>query len=551
MKDFRRTSQKAPVRRAVKPKKGNGFLRGISIYVSVFAVLAIAVLAVLWCFMSAYEKSLPENALVAYTSDGGVLLLKEAASRSGEDADRLEHLFSVKLDGKNITCRKKTGEYSVAAPVYSVCADGEAYFTLELEKGKGLGFGMNEWVVKSLTADDAYFMTEVHTLSVTVPSGSVVTVNGQKLDEKYVEKNDLHYSDINPYELSKNELVCTKYAVAELYTPPSVAVEYEGAELVPVIKSDYSYVFMPWEADSVEVKAPSNANVAVNGYLLTSEYIVDSKQYSDVLDEEKGAEGLPCEVTYRLDGMFTTPEVKADLDGIVLECTKGDHGYGFAYPVSAKYVAIVSVPSSAELFFGDNKVDTSRITAENVAIERFAGLEGYIGTLPTVTMYKLDGLYLKPSFSASDANGVLDLSYEHFTGRNCEYEFARVSNEAHDTENLLTLLKLYVKYTAYGNQETQQNYNALLPYVISGSPVAKILRESVESVKWNSAMTDIKYNDMGARNFVDYGENCYTCELYCDVMLSRWNNQRHYVSTWDVICVKTADGWLVWEMTTK
>ena len=81
--------------------------------------------------------------------------------------------------------------------------------------------------------------------------------------------------------------------------------------------------------------------------------------------------------------------------------------------------------------------------------------------------------------------------------------------------------------------------------------MAKIFRESLESVKWNSAMTDIKYNDIGVRNFVDYGDNCYTCELYCDVMLSRWNNQRQYVSSWDVTCVKTSDGWLVWEMITK
>ena len=409
---------------------------------------------------------------------------------------------------------------------------------------------MNEWVVKRLTADAAYFQTEVHTLSVTAPENAVVTVNGQKIDDKYAVRTNVLYSEINPYENSNNELVCTKYAVAELYTPPSVEVEYEGAALVPVIKSDYSYVFMPGETHSVTVKAPSNANVAVNGYLLTEEYVVDSKQYSDVLEEEKGTAELPCEVTYRIDGMFSTPEVKADLDGIVLERTDEGNNYSFDYPMSAKYSITVRVPKGAELYIGDNKVDSSRIHGD-IDIPRLEGLESYIGDLPTMTLYSFEGLYLMPSFSASDSEGALDVYYESVGGKVGIIDFARFSEAEHDTENLLNLLKLYVKYTAYGSQETQQNYNALMPYIVSGSPVAKILRESLESVKWNSAMTDIKYNDIGVRNFVDYGDNCFTCELYCDVMLSRWNNQRQYVSSWDVTCVKTNDGWLVWEMTTK
>lgn len=554
MKDHRRVPQRMvqrrPTRRIVKPKEGNNFLRGMGIYISIFAVLAISVLTFLWFFMAAYEKSLPENALTAYTSDGGAFLLKEAAAQSGEDTEKLDYLYSLKLDGKTITCRKKTGEYSVAAPVYSVCVGGEAYFTLELEKGKSLGFGMNEWVVKSLTADEAYFVTEVHTLSVVVPSNAVVTVNGQKLGGEYIVRQNIAYSEINPYDKADSSLVCTKYAVAEIFTPPSVSVEYEGVSLSPISKSDYSYVFMPGETYSVTVKAPSNANVAVNGYLLTEEYIIDSKQYDDVLAEEKETMGLPCEVTYRIDGMFGDAEVKADLDGTMLEIIEDDNNYSFAYPDEAKYTISVRVPKGADLYIGKQKADESRIHSE-IDMPRLEGLESYIGELPKMTLYSFDGLYIMPSFSASDSEGSLDIYYESFSGKTGEIDFARFSNSEHDTEKLLELLKLYVKYTAYGNQDTQQNYNALLPYIVSSSPVAKIFRESLESVKWNSAMTDIKYNDIGVRNFVDYGDNCYTCELYCDVMLSRWNNQRQYVSSWDVTCVKTANGWLVWEMTTK
>ena len=83
-------------------------------------------------------------------------------------------------------------------------------------------------------------------------------------------------------------------------------------------------------------------------------------------------------------------------------------------------------------------------------------------------------------YALSDLHGRLDIYYESFSGKTGEIDFARVSNSEHDTEKLLELLKLYVKYTAYGNQDTQQNYNALLPYIVSSSPVAKIFRESLE-----------------------------------------------------------------------
>ncbi|MBO5274890.1 MAG: hypothetical protein J6I45_09770 [Clostridia bacterium] len=538
-----------------KPRKakkgGSSFLRGVLIYIGIFALAAISILIFLWNFMSAYERSLPEKALIPYTSDGGISLLDEAARRDNDDTALLDYLYPLKLEGREITCRKKAGEYTAAKPVYSILADGEAYFTLTLKEGEEVGFGMRMWEADTLTADEAYYTTERHTLTITAPSEAEVSVNGRILAAADIEADGLRYRDVNPYEASLAELACTKYRVEGLFTPPEVAVIYEGVALTPSNKGDYSYVFLPGQAQTLTVKAPSTATVTVNGYILTNDYVVESTAYTDIQPEEKDIANLPTELTYLLEGIYSTPAVACHLNNTELFGENSDNTYCYSYPESAKYTATVRLPESASLMMANAPVDMARITSKGEAYEVLAGLEAYLGTLPTGVTYTIDGLYLKPTFTAADETGALGITREVTDGYSYTVEFARISDGEHDTEIPLTMLRRYIEYTAYGSSNTQQNYEAVLPYVVSGSPVAKLLRESVESIKWNSVFSTITYNDIGARNFVDYGENCFTCELYCDVQLARWSTERHYVSAWNVTCIKTANGWRVWDMVTK
>ncbi len=535
-----------------KAKNGSGsFLRGLAIYIGIFLLIAAAVLILLWCFMSAYERSLPEKALIPYTSEGGTALLDAAARSKSDDSALLDYLYPLKLEGREITYRKKAGEFTTAKPVYSILADGEAYFTLTLKEGEEIGFGMRLWETDILTADEAYFATERHTLTITAPAEAEVSVNGRILTAADVEADGLRYRDVNPYEASLAELACTKYRIEGLFTPPEVIAVYEGVALNPSSEGDYSYVFLPGQARTITVKAPSTATVTVNGYILTADYVVDSTSYTDVQPEEKGIANLPTELTYRLDYIYSEPEVACHLNNAAIAGEAADNTYHYPYPASAKYTATIRLPESASLMAAGGAVDMARITSKGEAYEVLAGLEAYIGTLPTGVTYTVDGLYLKPTFTAADETGALGITRETTDGYAYTVEFARISDGEHDTEIPLTMLRRYIEYTAYGSSNTQQNYEAVLPYVVSGSPVAKLLRESVESIKWNSVFSTITYNDIGARNFVDYGENCYTCELYCDVQLTRWGAERHYVSAWDITCIKTANGWRVWDMVTK
>lgn len=532
-------------------KRSDAFLRGLLIYIGLFLLAAVAVLVLLWRVMAAYERSLPEKALLPYTEEGGDLLLDAAARAQNDDEALLDFLYPLKLEGRELTFRKKTGEYTASKPVYSILADGEAYFTVILKEGDDLGFGMKCWTVDTVTADEAYFATERHTLTVTAPAEAEVRVNGRLLTAADIEADGLYYRDLNPYEASQATLTCTEYRVEGLFTPPAVVVVYEGVALNAAREDDYSYVFLPGQPQTLTIKAPSCAVVTVNGYILTADYVVETTAYADVRPEEAESDGLPTELTYRLDGIYSEPEIACHLNGAPVSGERIDSVYCYAYPASAKYTATIRLPEGATLMMDDKPVNEACVIAAGKTYEELEGLEAYIGVLPTYMIYSIEGLYLKPTFTATDETGALGIVKENLDGYTYTAEFAHVGDDRHDAEIPLAMLRRYIEYTAYGSSNTMQNYETLLPYVVSGSPVAKLFRESVESIKWNSVFSSITYNDIGARNFVDYGENCYTCELYCDVLLTRWSTERHYVSAWDITCVRTANGWRVWNMVTK
>ena len=540
----------------IKSRKISGFLRGLLIYAGILTVLLSLVLVLLWCFMASYDRSLQERAIEPYVSESGYTLLYEASKGNETNEGKLSHLFSAKIEGKELSYNKKVGEYSAAAPVYSIYADGIPYFTLALEEGDSVGFGMKSWRVKSITADESYYYTEVHTLTVLAETGVTVTVNGRILGEKDIEDSNVKYSSVNPYETGLDSVELIRYKVADLYTIPQVAAVKDGDSLSAVTKKDFYYIFMNASLSSYTVMAPGNASVAINGYLLTKDMIVSSGKYSDILEVE--SEHIEAEhsdisssVTYRIDGMVTVPNVTGDIDGLSLECNKDGDMFILPYPDSLRFSSKISIPVGASLYLHGKLVDRSYIVSENESDTRFAGLGKYFDILPANDVYEINGLYLYPEFTAKQGDTVLEITERKDNGKDDEIYFSELSNKEHDSNVLLDFLKLYVKYTAYGSESTTANYRALLPYVVSGSPVAKMLSSSVESIKWNSPLKTIKYNDIGVRSFVDYGDNCFTCEIYCDVMLSRWDNQRHYVSSWDVTCVKTSSGWLIWEMTTK
>lgn len=543
-----------PVRgqkRKIKVKRTGRFLRGILIYAGILAVIMSLVLILLWCFMASYERSLQDRAIEPYASSEGYRLLYDAAKGTEENENKLSHLFSAKIEGRELSYSKKVGEYTASAPVYSVYADGVPYFTVVLEPGEGVGFGMKGWKVKSVTADEAYYYTEVHTLTVLAETGMAVTVNGRLLGEKDIENSRVKYSSVNPYETSIDSVELIRYKVGELYTVPAVTAVKDGVSVSAAVEKDFYYVFMGASLSSYTVTAPDKASVAVNGYLLTEDLKISENEYSDVHTAESEHPELPSSVTYCIDGMAAEPKVAGDIDGVSLSYTKEDSSFTFTYPDSMRFSAEISVPAGASLYLHGKIVDRTFITAEGEKIPQLEGLDKYLDTTPLRDVYEINGLYISPEFTSKQGETTLEVITGKESGQRSTYSFSRLSQESHEESVLLDYLRQYVKYTAYGSEETRNNYNALLPYVVSGSPVAKMLSESIESIKWNSPLKTIEYNDIGVRNYIDYGDSCFTCELYCDVMLSRWGNERHYVSSWDVTCVKTSSGWLIWEMTTK
>ena len=215
-------------------KRRSKFGKGLLIYVTVFSVLMIAALFVLWMFLSAYERSLPEKTAEKYASaESSYKLISDDAEKRGVDPEAVELLFDIKIKGKNITFSRKVGEHSSDSPVYNILADGSPFYTMYLEKGDDVGFGMNEWKLRTIEVSEDFYSTETHTLVVIARKDLILTVNGSLADSyEGIRVKDVYYSDYNEFDHSMDDIKLARYEIDGFYSPPEVAAVREDYRIL-------------------------------------------------------------------------------------------------------------------------------------------------------------------------------------------------------------------------------------------------------------------------------------------------------------------------------
>lgn len=159
-------------------------------------------------------------------------------------------------------------------------------------------------------------------VTVDVPGGSEVYVNGIRVNTRYIADKNLKYSFLNKLEeMKENAPTSTVYKIEGLYESPEVKVLFNGEELVPAEESNSDMYRYPFNSgfNNYTLTVPEGAKVAVNGIDITDaeEYIFESDvEYSEVSAYKNELRNpLVCRV-YSLIGLFFEPEiVVTDKDG--------------------------------------------------------------------------------------------------------------------------------------------------------------------------------------------------------------------------------------------
>ena len=172
---------------------------------------------------------------------------------------------------------------------------------------------------------------EARTLTITVPEGSAVSVNGIALGEEYITDSHVPYTGIS--ELETQFDTCpyrVTYTVPGIYETAQVDVSREAGVLL--LYSDgtrFDYTVPDAGTHAFRVTAPQEATVTAGGAPLSDAQAVSFAPLSthvDVPDELAGA--LPVYTVYAAGGLYSDPAFTATLpDGTPLEPMTGADGF--------------------------------------------------------------------------------------------------------------------------------------------------------------------------------------------------------------------------------
>ena len=180
---------------AKKKQKGMGF----AIFMVIYAVVALTAagfgLKWLWGCMEAYEASRPHIPIDAYMAkltrehiveSSDVVLEGIDFHIQSEESCRAYLMDSISGD---ITYARKASACTDTKQVYVIRCGEQVVGTFTIESTQADEYGFTPWVLRE-EAFDLSFLMGTETLSVTIPEGYNVYVNGALLDESYIVSSE-------------------------------------------------------------------------------------------------------------------------------------------------------------------------------------------------------------------------------------------------------------------------------------------------------------------------------------------------------------------------
>ena len=317
--------------KAAPVKKKGRFGRGLLIYAAVLVVAIAGGLAVFWQFLSSYEAAQPERTVEnfltsvddAYWTEG-ILAASRIGETEFEQKELLQQeLYLDKVLNNELTWRRLNAEYTDEKPVYVVRAAGTDFCRLTLGRGEDVGFGFSGWNVTEARLMEAFLDQPAMTLTITVPVGSTVTLNGVTVGEDYLLDRDAKYEDV--------------YEISGLYKAPEIVViDRDGEELEPLQaeNDEYLYPIPETKTFTFRITVPAGAVVLVEDEPIAEEFAPETVM-PEVFGEDiaEYADDSAAVDVYEFEGNFyELPVVTAtDAEGRELEgITTEDGDYIFA-----------------------------------------------------------------------------------------------------------------------------------------------------------------------------------------------------------------------------
>ena len=454
------------------PRRRSGFARALILYTVVLVVAAVAVMAVLWKYLEAYEFTRPENVMSQFEQMADEQYWETAVTSSfsvtpsefeTESALMDELCLSLLRDGKMTYVKDEA--YTDEAPVYLVSVNGVELCRVYMspQAGGEAGFGLQYMSINKVELLADFIAPKARSLTITAPVGATVTINGIAVGESYLSDAAPDTSYLPELEQNATDLLCC-YEIPVIYGTVEIAATDENGQTLEAAEMDENgAVFSLPQGDvSVTIYAPAGAVVSVNGVELGDDY---------------------KSLTYATDNVTIT------------------------------------APSSANVIADGEDLDAG--DADDVTLSLFEGLENY-GTAPEMVAWRVGALHKTPEITAVDTYGTA-LSAPYL--QDGVYVFQPAEDEelaASQQQYAETFYDLYAAFEANRDDKLDTNYYNILPYMYGGTPLGTRLASEYSSRQPSGGVTAGSYDSVEVTGFVSYGDNLYTCTvlLYNDGELS-------------------------------
>lgn len=362
-----------------EPPRRSGFARALILYTVVLVVAAVAVMAVLWKYLEAYEFTRPENVMSQFEQMADEQYWETAITSSFavtpsefETKSQLEDELCLSLlrDGKMTYVKDEA--YTDAAPVYLVSVNGVELCRVYMspQTGGEAGFGLQYMSINKVELLADFIAPKARSITITAPVGATVTVNGIAVSENYLSDAAPDTSYLPELEQNATDLLCC-YEIANIYGTVEIAGTAANGDTLVAEKSDENgAVFALPEGElSYTIYAPAGATVSVNGVELDENYKKTGEDTTLSLFEGLENYGAAPEMeAWEVGGLHQTPEITAaDESGTALSAPYLQDGVYVFQPAAYEELA-ASQQQYAETFYNlyaafeanrDDKLDTN------------------------------------------------------------------------------------------------------------------------------------------------------------------------------------------------
>lgn len=244
--------------------------------ISLFLVLLIAFLCVLWNWLSAYEVSLSKNIAAAVVKDieSGSLDIK-AVKKTDFDLDADIKAYFENFKGKEIGVFKTAGS-TEADNTFVLKADDEHIATVFVkENGEKGSFGFTQFQLESITIP-----SKTETFTIKAPKSYKVLVNGIEVGSKYIsnEASADPLAAFLPKDVEPVQYV--EYTVSKPIIFHGVSVsDGKKTEQVTLNENEAVYAVKPFSQNELASAHTDFIFTAMKAY---SYYLFEKKDFSTV-----------------------------------------------------------------------------------------------------------------------------------------------------------------------------------------------------------------------------------------------------------------------------